>query len=160
MDFNYYIDNLNLSFNNTKVEDSDYLQYFKGTWKSSKSFRLHRNLTLTPSAFYDQEIAFKDPASGKEDNYVGRYGTEVNLRTNLPTGALDLGYRYKRRTTDKVLVIDEYRDVFHRDEQNAFYVQNYYMPTNNLYFKVASGFDINNNNNSWTFNALFFLKEL
>ena len=105
------VNNFNLSFNNTKFnkepeDNNDFLQYFKATWKSSKSFRLHRNLTLTPSVFYNQEIGFKDPKSQKEDNYVGRYGTEVNLRTNLPTGALDFGYRYKHRTTDKVLVID------------------------------------------------------
>lgn len=151
------VNNFNLSFNNTKFNDNpainnDFLQYFKGTWKSSKSLRLHRNLTLTPSVFYDQEIAFKDPASGKEDNYVGRYGTEVNLRTHLPTGALDFGYRYKHRTTDKVLVIDEYQNIFNREEQNAFYLQNYYMPTNNLYFKVASGIDIGKDNTSWKLN--------
>ncbi|MBO4707704.1 MAG: LPS-assembly protein LptD [Elusimicrobiaceae bacterium] len=151
------VNNFNLSFNNTKFnerpeDNNDFLQYFKATWKSSKSFRLHRNLTLTPSVFYNQEVAFKDPVSHEKDNYVGRYGTEVNLRTNLPTGALDFGYRYKHRTTDKVLVIDEYQNVFNREEQNAFYIQNYYMPTNNLYFKIASGISINNDNSSWKLN--------
>lgn len=151
------VNNFNVSFNNTKfnetpLDNNDFLQYFKATWKSSKSFRLNRNLTLTPSAFYDQEIAFRDPASHERDNYVGRYGAEVNLRTHLPTGALDFGYRYKRRTTDKVLVIDEYKNVFNREEQNALYVQNYYMPTNNLYFKVASGIDIGKDINSWDLN--------
>ena len=144
------VNNLNLSFSNTKVENSDFLQYFKGTWKSSKSFRLFRNLTLTPSAFYDQEIAFKDPVTQKKDNYVGRYGTEVNLRTDLPTGMLDFGYRYKRRTTDKVLVSDDFQDIFNREEQNIFYLQNYYLTAQNLYFKVASGVDVNNNTDvSW-----------
>ena len=144
------VNNLNLSFSNTKVENSDFLQYFKGTWKSSKNFRLFRNLTLTPSAFYDQEIAFRDPLTQKKDNYVGRYGAEVNLRTDLPTGMLDFGYRYKRRTTDKVLVSDDFRDIFNREEQNVFYLQNYYLTAQNLYFKVASGVNINNNTDvSW-----------
>lgn len=151
------VNNFNLSFNNTKyneniTDDNDFLQYFKATWRSSKSWRLSRIFTLTPSVFYNQEIGFKDPVSQEKDNYVGRYGTEVNLRANLPTGALDFGYRYKHRTTDKVLVVDEfkeYQNVFNREEQNAFYLQNYYMPTEKLYFKVASGVNINENKKSW-----------
>ncbi|MCR5505234.1 MAG: hypothetical protein K6E94_06805 [Elusimicrobiaceae bacterium] len=153
------VNNFNISFNNTKynekpTDDNDFLQYFQATWRSSKSFRLHRNLTLTPSVFYNQEIGFKDPVSQKNDNYVGRYGTEINLRTDLPTGMLDFGYRYKHRTTDKVLVIDEFKDyqnVFNREEQNAFYLQNYYM-YKNLYFKVASEVNINENKKSWDLN--------
>ncbi len=153
------VNNFNIAFNNTKynekpINDNDFLQYFQATWRSSKSFRLHRNLTLTPSVFYNQEIGFKDPVSQKNDNYVGRYGTEINLRTDLPTGMLDFGYRYKHRTTDKVLVIDEFKDyqnVFNREEQNAFYLQNYYM-YKNLYFKVASGVNINENKKSWDLN--------
>ncbi len=153
------VNNFNIAFNNTKynekpINDNDFLQYFQATWRSSKSFRLHRNLTLTPSVFYNQEIGFKDPVSQKNDNYVGRYGTEINLRTDLPTGMLDFGYRYKHRTTDKVLVIDEfkeYQNVFNREEQNAFYLQNYYM-YKNLYFKVVSGVNINENKKSWDLN--------
>lgn len=149
------VNNFNLSFNKTKyneklTDDNDFLQYFKAAWKSSKSFRLHRNLTLTPSVFYDQEIGFKDPVSQKKDNFVGRYGTEINLRTDLPTGMLDFGYRFKRRTTDKLLVIDE--QIPYREEQNAFYLQNYYMPTQNLYFKLAGGFNINDNSGTWATN--------
>ncbi len=154
------VNNLNFYFNNTKFNENlddhnDYLQYFKANWKSSKSFRLNRTFTLTPSVFYDQEIGFKDPASQEKDNFVGRYGTEINLRTDLPTGMLDFGYRYKHRTTDKVLVTDEfaeYQNIFNREEQNAFYIQNYYMPLNNLYFKVASGININENKKSWDLN--------
>ena len=148
------VNNLNISFNNTKynekiTDNNDFLQYFKATWRSSKSLRLSRHFTLMPSVYYDQEIGFKDPVSQKKDNYVGRYGTEVNLRTNLPTGALDFGYRYKHRTTDKVLVTDEYQNIFNREEQNNFYIQNYFMPAQNFYFKVASGFDIGKDINSW-----------
>ena len=148
------VNNLNFSFNNTKynertTDDNDFLQYFKATWRSSKSVRLSRFFTLTPSVFYNQEIGFKDPVSQEKDNYVGRYGAEVNFRSNLPTGALDFGYRYKHRTTDKVLVVDEYQNVFNREEQNNFYIQNYFMPTQNFYFKVASGFDIGKDKNSW-----------
>ena len=149
------VNNFNISFNNTKfnekpTDDNDFLHYFKADWKSSKSFRLHRNLTLTPSIFYNQEFAFKDPKTKKEDNYVGRYGTEINLRTDLPTGMLDFGYRFKRRTTDDILVIDE--NIPYREEENAFYLQNYYMPTQNLYFKLAGGFNINDNTGPWATN--------
>lgn len=148
------VNNLNISFNNTKyneyiTDNNDFLQYFKATWRSTKSLRLNRRFTLTPSVFYDQEIGFKDPVSQEKDNYVGRYGAEVNLRTNLPTGALDFGYRYKHRTTDKVLVIDEYQNTFNREEQNNFYIQNYFMPTEKFYFKLSSGFDIGQDKDSW-----------
>ncbi|MDR0953475.1 MAG: LPS export ABC transporter periplasmic protein LptC, partial [Elusimicrobiota bacterium] len=88
------VNNVSLSFNNTHLEDYDFVQYFSGRWTTAKNLKLHRNFTLTPKVFYDQQIILKDPTNNDKDTFVGRYGGELNFRSDLITGMLDVGYRY------------------------------------------------------------------
>ncbi|MBQ6224301.1 MAG: hypothetical protein IJJ58_03945, partial [Campylobacter sp.] len=141
------VNNFSVSFNNTKIEDYDFVQYFQAKWNSAKDFKLHKNFTLTPSVFYDQEIILKDPTNNNEDKFVGRYGGQLNLRSNLITGMLDIGYRYTRRNQDGALTSDTPFDT--KEEENLVYIQNYYLPTPNLYFKLGSGYNLQNSQDSW-----------
>lgn len=141
------VNNFSLGFNNAKIEEYDFVQYINANWRSSKDFKLHPNFTLTPSVFYKQDAILKDPTNNDEDTFVGRYGGELNLRSNLITGLLDIGYRYTKRTASGSLTNIEYQDT--DEEENLVYVQNYYMLGQNFYFKLAGGYDLRDSSESW-----------
>lgn len=141
------VNNFSVSFNNTRIENYDFVQYFQTKWNSAKDFKLHKNFTLTPSAFYNQEIILKDPTNNDEDKFVGRYGGQLNLRSNLITGMLDIGYRYTKRNQNGALTSENPFDP--KEEENLVYIQNYYLPTPNLYFKLGSGYNLQNSQDSW-----------
>lgn len=141
------VNNFSLGFNNAKIEEYDFVQYINANWRSSKDFKLHPNFTLTPSVFYKQDAILKDPTNNDEDTFVGRYGGELNLRSNLVTGLLDIGYRYTKRTASGSLTNIEYQGT--DEEENLVYVQNYYMLGQNFYFKLAGGYDLRDSSESW-----------
>ena len=141
------VNNFSISFNNTKKEDYDFVQYFQAKWNSARDFKLHKNFTLTPSVFYNQDIILKDPTNNDEYKFVGRYGGQLNLRSNLITGMLDVGYRYTRRNQEGALTSENPFD--NKEEENLVYVQNYYLPTPNVYFKMGSGYNLQNSQDSW-----------
>lgn len=141
------VNNFSLGFNNAKIEEYDFVQYINANWRSAKDFKLHPNFTLTPSVFYKQDAILKDPTNNNEDTFVGRYGGELNLRSNLVTGLLDIGYRYTKRTASGSLTNIEYQGT--DEEENLVYVQNYYMLGQNFYFKLAGGYDLRDSSESW-----------
>ena len=147
------INNVKFDFNSSRIGDYDFVQYGHGNWTTSKDFKLHRNFTLTPTAFYDQEIIFKDPTNNDEDTLVGRFGGQLNLRSDLITGMLDTGYKYTRRTVSGSLTSSSQNtnNSDAEEEYNLFYIQNYYMPTQNTYFKLATGYDASNSKEDWAF---------
>lgn len=145
------VNNLAFSLNNRKIEDYDSVQYLHGRWTTAKDVKLHRNFTLTPTLFYDQEAILADPTNNNEDSFVGRYGGQLNLRSDLLTGMLDMGYRYTRRTASGSLTSQTKDEFDGGEEENMFYVQNYYLPTPNFYFKLATGYDIRSSTESWDF---------
>lgn len=141
------VNNFAIGFNNAKLGDYNFVQYLNADWKSSKSFKLHPNFTLTPSGYYKQDAILKDPTNNDEDTFVSRYGGEVNLRSNLKTGLLDIGYRYTKRSTGGSLTNSGSGDT--SEEENLIYIQNYYMLGQNFYFKLGSGYDLRKSDESW-----------
>lgn len=141
------VNNVAVGFNNAQLEDYDFVQYLNASWRSSKDFKLHPNFTLTPSAFYKQDAILKDPTNNDEDTFVGRYGGELNFRSNLITGLLDIGYRYTKRTASGSLTNIEYQDS--DEEENLVYISNYYMLGRDFYFRLASGYDLRNSSEDW-----------
>lgn len=145
------INSVKFDFNSTRIGDYDFVQYGHGNWTVSKDFKLHPNFTLTPTAFYDQEIIFKDPTNNDEDTMVGRYGGQLNLRSDLITGMLDTGYKYTRRSVSGSLTssTENTNNSDAEEEYNMFYIQNYFLPTPNTYFKLATGYDISKSGEDW-----------
>ncbi|MDR1124254.1 MAG: LPS export ABC transporter periplasmic protein LptC [Elusimicrobiota bacterium] len=135
------VNTVSFSVNNAKISDYDFVQYMQGKWEVSRDLKPHRNFTLTPSAWYEQQAILKDPTNNDEDKFVARYGGQLNWRSALVTGLLDIGYRYENRTTSGSLTTDA--DAFDGgEESNLIYVQNYYNPVQNFYFKTAGGYDL------------------
>lgn len=147
------VNNVSFSLNNTKIEDYDYVQYMSGKWDVSKDFKLHRNFTLTPTAFYHEDIILRDPTNNNEDRFISRYGAQLNLRSDFITGLLDVGYKYMRRTAAGALtsqnINTETGEVDNGEEINTLYVQNYYMPVQDFYFKTGTGYDLRNTEEDW-----------
>ena len=141
------VNNFSVGFNNAQIEDYDFVQYLNASWRSSKDIKLHPNFTLTPSGYYYQDAILKDPTNNDEDTFVGRYGGELNLRSNLITGLLDIGYRYTKRSASGSLTNIEYQGL--DEEENLIYIQNYYMLGQNFYFRLASGYDLRNSQEGW-----------
>ncbi|MDR1684053.1 MAG: hypothetical protein LBR90_01140 [Elusimicrobiota bacterium] len=145
------VNQVSFSLNNTKIEDFDFVQYMQGRWQASRDIALHRNFTLTPQGFFDQQIILKDPTNNNEDKFVSRYGGSLNLRSDFVTGLLDVGYRYERRSTSGALTTAPGNALDGGEEANLFYVQNYYLPTPNLYVRVGTGYNLQNSQESWGF---------
>jgi hypothetical protein len=142
------VNSVSFSLNNAKIGNYDFVQYMQGKWVASRDFKPHRNFTLTPSAWYEQQAILKDPTNNNEDKFVARYGGQFNWRSALITGLLDIGYRYEKRTTSGSLTTDT--DAFDNgEESNSIYVQNYYIPAPNFYFKMAGGYSLRNSLESW-----------
>ncbi|MDR0735037.1 MAG: LPS export ABC transporter periplasmic protein LptC [Elusimicrobiota bacterium] len=142
------VNNLSFSLNNARKNEDDFVQYMQGKWVISRDFKPHRNFTLTPSAWHEQQAILKDPTNNKEDKFVARYGGQLNWRSALITGLLDVGYRYEKRTTSGSLTTGT--DAFDSgEESNSIYVQNYYIPARDFYFKTASGYNLRNSSQSW-----------
>jgi len=147
------VNNFKVDFNSSKIENYNYVQYGHTNWTTSKDFKLHPNFTLTPTVSYDQEVIFKDPTNNNENTLVGRYGGQINLRSDLITGMLDTGYKYTRRTVSGSLTssTESTRNSTGEEEYNMFYVQNYYLPTPNTYFKLSTGYDVSDCSDPWAF---------
>lgn len=141
------VNNFSVGFNNAKFGDYDFVQYLNADWKSSKDFKLHPNFTLTPSGYFSEDGILKDPTNNDKDTFVSRYGGEINLRSNLKTGLLDIGYRYTKRSTSGSLTTAAADDS--SEEENLVYIQNYYMLGQNFYFKLGSGYDLKDSSESW-----------
>ena len=142
------VNNVSFTLNNTRIEDYDFVQYMQGRWVVSRDFKPHRNFTLTPSTWYDQQIILRDPTNNDEDKFVARYGGQLNLRSDFITGLLDVGYRFEKRSTSGSLTTDT--DAFDKgEESNLIYIQNYYMIMPSFYFRAASGYNLRNSLESW-----------
>jgi LPS-assembly protein len=146
------VNNVSLSLNNTRKREGDFVQYMEGKWVVSKDLKPHRNFTFTPSVWHNQQIILKDPTNNNEDEFVARYGGQLNLRSDLITGLLDVGYRYQKRSASGSFAAnsDPYDNGEESKESNKIYIQNYYIPLPNLYFKLGSGYDLSNSQDDWS----------
>lgn len=142
------VNNVAFSLNNSRLGDYDFVQYMEGRWAVSRDLKPHRNFTLTPTAWYNQQIILKDPTNNDDDKFVSRYGGQLNLRSELITGLLDVGYRYEKRSVLGSLTTGT--DAFDNgEESNLIYIQNYYIPIPDFYFKASSGYNLRNSTESW-----------
>ncbi|MDR0646250.1 MAG: hypothetical protein LBG46_04670, partial [Elusimicrobiota bacterium] len=144
------VNSVAFSLNNVRKKDDNFVQYMEGKWVASRDLKPHRNFTFTPSAWYNQQIILKDPTNNEEDKFVARYGGQLNLRSDLLSGLLDIGYRYEKRSASGSFTSDD--DIFDNgEESNQIYVQNYYIAAPNFYFKLGGGYDLRGTRQSWDF---------
>ncbi len=141
---------LETDFNNTSRlqyrnglpnEEGPYQRQAHAKWTTEKSFRLGRNLTFMPSAFYDQTVTFEDTANQDKDAWVGRIGTDLNLQTRSFLGTTDVGYQFTKRLSTGTLSSDQ-QSPDQGIERNRLYLTNYYRPTFNTYVRFGAGFNL------------------
>lgn len=123
-------------------EEGPYQRKAHARWTTEKSFRLSRAFTFTPSVFYDQSVTFADAQyKDKQDAWVGRIGTDLNLQTHSFLGTTDFGYQFTKRLSTGTLSTDN-ASPDKGIELNRLYIDNYYRPTFNTYVRFGSGFDL------------------
>lgn len=138
-------------------EEGPYQRKAHARWTTEKSFRLSRGLTFLPSVFYDQTVTFADTQyKNKEDAWVARIGTDLNLQTHTFLGTTDFGYQFTKRLSTGTLSSDS-ASVDKGIERNHLYLNNYYRPTFNTYVRFATGFNLSD---STTDLQTGFLREL
>ncbi len=140
---------LEVDFNNTSTlqysrngnREGPYQRQAHARWTVEKSFRLNRNLTFAPSAYYDQNITFADKNYDNKDAWVSRVGTDLNLQTRTFLGTTNMGYQFTKRLSTGTLSSDNISPD-KGIENNRLYINNYYRPSFNTYVRFASGFNL------------------
>lgn len=154
MPFNLFktgiISHMSFDVYNTERMDSGFDQNARAVWHSSKSFRLNRTFSFVPYVFYDQSVSFKDKNYNEEDAWVGRAGGGGNLRGAFRTGDLDISYNYTKRLSTGAITSDTVSPD-RGEERNSVSIQNFYRPTMYSYLRLGTGFDLQNNDESWDF---------
>jgi len=111
-----------------------------GTWTVSRTVPLTRGLTLLPSVFYNQSL-FIATSAQTTNQWIGRYGTNVNMRYERLLGSLDLSYAYQAR-----MVVNRFgRDRLAADkgeEVKSLFSQLFITPAYNTYFKAFTTYDL------------------
>ena len=111
-----------------------------GTWTTSKAVPLVRSLTLLPSVFYNQSL-FVATSAQTTDQWVGRYGVNMNMRYDRLWGSLDLSYAYQARMLANRFGKD--RNAADKGEEvEALFSQLFITPVYNTYFKVYTTYDM------------------
>jgi len=131
-----------LQYNNgLPNEEGPYKRKIHAKWTTEKPFRLNKNATFTPSAFYDQRVTFADELYDKKDAWVARIGADADLRLHSILGDTDLGYKVTKRLSTGTLSSD-HQSLDQGIEENKLYLNNYYRPTFNTYVRFESGFNL------------------
>ncbi len=125
------------------AEDSGVPYYQRrgaGTWTTSKAVPLLRNLTLLPSVFYTQNL-FLSTSPATSDQFIGHYGTNINMRYDRLWGALDLSYAYQARMPVNRFGKD--RGAADKGEEvRSVFSQFFITPAFNTYFKANTTYDM------------------
>lgn len=129
------------SFENVMETNTDYFQK-KGNanWTISDSFKLVRNITLSPSVFYNESVQFSTSSANK-NVWIGRYGTNINLRYSRLWGTFDLTHSYHKRL--KINRFEE--DVSSVDngvEKNSVSPNIFIRPSKKLYMRTTTSYDL------------------
>ncbi|ACC97726.1 transcription-repair coupling factor [Elusimicrobium minutum Pei191] len=143
------VNRFNANVYNTEVRDEGFKQTAGAFWHSSRSFNLNRTFTLLPYVSLDERVIFRDK-DNNEDAYVTRLGSGVNLRAELLTGSLDISYDYLKRFSTGTLNTDNVSDDM-GEELNRIYIQNHYRPSQWLYFRLGTGYDLRETQDNWSF---------
>ncbi len=111
-----------------------------GTWTISQTVPLVRSLTLLPSVFYNQSL-FIATSAQTTDQWIGRYGANMNMRYDRLWGSLDLTYSYQAR-----MVVNHFgkdRDAVDKGEEvKSLFSQLFMTPTYNTYLKAYTTYDM------------------
>ena len=119
-----------------------------GTWTMAKSLPLVKHLTLSPSVFYNQSV-FIATSSHSDNQFIGRYGSNLNMRYDRFWGALDLGYSYLRRLEVNRLTPD-LSAPDRGEEASSLNSSVFIMPRSNFYAKMQTAYDLRD-----SFHAIF-----
>ncbi|HAF95020.1 MAG: hypothetical protein A2021_03995 [Elusimicrobia bacterium GWF2_52_66] len=111
-----------------------------GTWTMSKSVPFSKNVILSPSIFYNQSV-FIATSAVNDDHFIGRYGSNVNMRYDRFWGALDLGYSYQRRLEVNRLNPD-LKAPDKGEEASSVSSSLFIMPRSNFYIKTQTSYDM------------------
>lgn len=127
--------------NGVPNKEGPYQRQAKAKWTTEKSFRLNRHFTFMPSAFYEQTVTLADEQYEDKDAWVGRVGTDLNLRAKTRLGDIDLGYQFTKRLSTGTLSSDQISPD-KGIERNHIYLNNYYRPSFNTYVRFGAKFNL------------------
>lgn len=134
------------SFENTKTPE---IGYFKKTarakYEINKIIPVRKGVSILPSVFYDQEVILnpekEDGTIANTEQWIGRWGTKLNLRTRIKSLTTDLTHSYTRRLTPNKLKADGNASDYGIDT-HLFSVNNFIRPSRKIYLRLNTGFDI------------------
>ncbi|MCK5105962.1 MAG: LPS-assembly protein LptD [Elusimicrobiales bacterium] len=135
-----FLHSFSANFESSKESGVSYYQK-KGdaSWTVANNFRLSERFTFYPAVSYNESV-FLSTASAK-DLWIGRYGTNLNLRYDRVFGSFDLKYAYKRRLQTNKLKNDNL-SLDSGEEIKKIGYEIFIRPNYNMYFRSAADYDL------------------
>ncbi|MCG2724659.1 MAG: LPS export ABC transporter periplasmic protein LptC [Elusimicrobia bacterium] len=135
-----FLHSFTANFESSKESGVSYYQE-KGNvnWTVSNNFRLSERFTFYPSVFFDEGV-FLSTASAS-DSWIGRYGTNLNMRYDRIFGSFDLKYAYKRRLQNNKFKNDNL-SLDSGEEIKTLGYEIFIRPNYNMYFRSEADYDL------------------
>ncbi|MCX5784915.1 MAG: hypothetical protein NTX59_04435 [Elusimicrobia bacterium] len=125
---------------------NQYQRRGRGVWTMSKPVPFSKHIILSPSVFYDQSL-FIATSAVMADQWIGRYGSNVNLRYDSLWGAFDFKYSYLRRMKVNRLGPDS-KAADKGEEIKSISPELFIMPRRDIYFKSQTSYDLRDSSHS------------
>jgi LPS-assembly protein len=146
-----FLNNFNTHFESTKTTATG---YFKKTARAkysiNKTIPVTRGVSFLPQMFYDQEVIFhprNTDGTAMPNQWIGRWGSDLNMRVSHGLGSLDVSHGYTRRLKPNKLLPDSGAED-HGVEQNIVNVSNFIRPNRKVYMRFNTGFDMRDRRNA------------
>ena len=118
---------------------SYYQKRGNANWTMSNNFRLSDRVTLYPAAFLDESVVLS--TASQAASWIGRYGTNLNLRYDRIFGSFDLKYSYRRRLQSNKFKSDDL-SADRGEEIKTVGYEIFLRPNYNMYFRSAADYDL------------------
>lgn len=125
---------------NIKENTPYYQKRFYGSWNVSMPVKIYGTLNFYPEIFYSQNLNVST-SSTNSDQWIGRYGTRLNIRKSQSWGSIDVNFYALRRNEANKMEIDRYSYDKGVENQELNY-SIFWIKSSNSYLRLFSGYDL------------------
>lgn len=137
-----FLNSWNFYAENVKDATPYYQSRLYGAWNVSMPVKIYKTFNFYPEAFYYQNLYFST-SSHNSDEWIGRYGTKLNLRKSNDWGSLDLTFYSLRRNRPNKTELDR-KAPDEGVENQELNFSAFWIRSSNSYMRFSSGYDFKN----------------
>ncbi len=125
---------------NIKENTPYYQKRFYGAWNISMPVKIYGTFNFYPEIFYSQNLDIST-SSTNSDQWIGHYGTRLNLRKSQHWGSIDISFYSMRRNSINKMQLD--RSAYDKGVENQeLNYSIFWIKSSNSYLRLSSGYDL------------------